>query len=233
MFSSIINRGIRSGLLATALVCMPAITLAAEVQLSGESKVRYQPDSARLQFTLSAEHPDSARATAEVRERMARWRDAITGMRDQLVDYSDATLNLYQRQLPVQNREQSRETVSVAQQTISFEVHDLDLLNPLLEQAQALGMNYHLGPHSYFHSGADALHKQALAGAIADARSRCEFTARELGMRCGRVKTISLDGNRGPVPLMMAEARMASADTVSEIGPQEISARVSATFELK
>lgn len=224
---------LRSRLLIATLALLPAITLAAEVQLSGEGKVRYQPDSARLQFTLSAEHRETTRATDEVRERMARWRDAIADIQDQLVDYSDATLNLYQRQMPIQDRDQPRETVSVAQQTISFEVHDLALLNPLLEQAQALGMNYHLGPHSYFHSDADALHKQALAGAIADARSRCEFTARELGMRCGKVKTISLDGDRGPVPLMMAEARMASADTVSDVGPQEISARVSATFELK
>lgn len=228
------RKRLRDAALLSVLALSTPLALGAEVHLNGEGKVRYQPDSARLQFTLSAEHAEASQATDEVRVAMNRWREAIEGFRDQLVDYSDARLNLYQRQLPVEDRNAPRETVAVAQQTVSFEIHDLELLNPVLEQAQALGMTYNLGSHSFFHSREDELRNEALAGAIADARSRCEFTAQELGMRCNKVKSISLDGNRGPVPVMMAQARMDSAvETVSEIGPREVSVSVSATFEMK
>lgn len=210
---------------------LPAVALAGEVSLSGEGKVSYTPDSARLQFTASAERPDTARATREVRETMTQWREAIADYRDQLVGYSDASLTLYQRPLPVESPDQPPQTIAVASQTVSFEIHDLGLLNPILAQAQSLGMNYHLGQQQFFHSDETTLRRQALAQAIADAREQCEFVAGELGRSCGPVETISVSHNGGPRPMMM-EAR-ASSDSVSDVGPRELSASVNATFSLE
>lgn len=232
-FSAAAARFLPSRKWLTLVLLLPALAMAAEINLSGESRVRYLPDSARLQFTITAEHPDASQASAQVRETMARWRDGIADVRDQLVDYSDAAVNLYQRQLPVRSANEKRETIAVASQTISFEVHNLELINPLLDQAQALGIQYHLGPQQFFHSREAELQKQALAGAIADARSRCEFAAGELGMKCGKVKTLNIQDGYRPGPVMMAEARMGAADTVSEVGPRELTASVSATFELR
>lgn len=216
---------------AAAALTFPVAAQAGEVSLNGEGSVQYTPDSARLQFTATAEHPLAARATEQVNDLMARWRQATTDLRPQLNDYSDAMLNLYSRNLPAPERGQPGTSVAVASQTVSFSISDLALLNPLLEQAQALGLNYHLGPQQFYHSDEQALQQQALARAIADARTRCQFVAEQLEMSCGDVKTININGGFRPVPMMMAEAK-AAGDAVSSVGPRELTASVSATFEL-
>lgn len=218
-------------LIPAALAALPLSVIAGEVSLSGQASVKYTPDSARLQFTASAEHNLPETATRRVNEQMEQWRDGISDYRDQLNSYSDASVNLYSRSLPSQDRSQKPEKVAVASQTVSFTIDDLTLLNPVLEQAQVLGMNYNVGPHQFFHSNESSLRKQALAGAIADARARCEFVANELDKRCGEVVNINIDDGHQPVP-MMAEMR-ASSGAVSEVGPRELTARVSATFELE
>ncbi|NMT64743.1 SIMPL domain-containing protein [Marinobacter orientalis] len=216
---------------AAAVAILPLSAMAGEVSLSGQASVKYTPDSARLQFTASAEHNLPETATRLVNEQMEQWRDGISDYRDQLHAYSDASVNLYSRSVPVQDRSQEPEKVAVASQTVTFTIDDLSLLNPILEQAQTLGMDYNVGPHQFFHSDESSLRKQALAGAIADARARCEFVANELDRQCGEVININIDnGHQPPVP-MMAEMRASSA-TVSATGPRELTARVSATFEL-
>ena len=215
-----------------ALILFPLGVAAAEVSLSGQASVKYTPDSARLQFTASAEHNLPETATQRVNELMEQWREGIEDYRDQLESYSDASLNLYSRSIPSQERGQEPERMAVASQTVSFTIDDLSLLNPILAQAQSLGMDYNVGPHQFFHSDESGLRKQALAGAIADAKARCEFVARELGKQCGEVININVDGGHQPPVPMMAEMR-ATSDAVAEVGSRELQARVSATFELE
>jgi len=210
----------------------PALTMAGELTLTGEGSVRYEPDSARLQFTASAEDPLANKASDQVRQQMEKWREGIESWRDQLADYSDAQLNLYTRTIPPAERGGQSTQQAVASQTVSFSISDLTLLNPLLEQAQALGMEYNLGPQQFYHSNEPQLERKALAAAIADARARCEFVARELGQSCGEVVTMNINSGYRPVPIMMAEARSAK-DTVTSIGVREMTASVSATFTLE
>lgn len=217
--------------LAFLPVFLPALALAGEVSLKGEGSVRYQPDSARLQFTASAEHELPQQATEQVATLMSQWREAIDEYQARLQDYSDANVNLYSRTLPSRDRDEEPRTRAVASQTVSFQINDLALLNPLLEQAQSIGLTYHLGPNQFFHSDEDGLERQALANAIADARSRCDFVAEQLQQSCGEVVSINVDGGFRPMPMMMAEAK-GSADTVTNVGVREVTATVDATFEL-
>ena len=133
------NRKTCLRLLCAPLAFVPALALAGEVSLTGEGSVRYQPDSARLQFTASAEHELPQQATEQVATLMSQWRQAINDYQAQLQDYSDASVNLYSRTLPPKDREEEPRTRSVASQTVSFQIDDLALLNPLLEQAQTIG----------------------------------------------------------------------------------------------
>ncbi|MDY6840524.1 MAG: SIMPL domain-containing protein [Pseudomonadota bacterium] len=217
-------------LLALALT-VPALAMAGEVTLTGEGSVRYEPDSARLQFTASAEHELPQRATDQVAALMEQWREGITDYRDRLSDYSDATVNLYTRTLPAPDRDGETRQQAVASQSVSFSISDLSLLNPLIQQAQAVGLDYHLGANQFFHSDQTGMEQEALAGAIADARARCRFVASQLDQTCGAVITININGGHRPVPMMMSEAKSMS-DTVSSVGEREIRASVSATFEL-
>lgn len=225
------NKRMRVSGLGAALALVPTLAFAGEVTLSGEGSVRYQPDSARLQFTASAEHQMPQQATEQVSEMMNRWREAISQYQDRLQDYTDATVNLYNRTLPGTERGDEPQKRAVASQTITFHIDDLSLLNPLLEQAQAIGLNYNLGPSQFFHSDEMGLEQEALAKAIANAQSRCEFVAQQLQQSCGEVVSISVNGGFRPVPMMMAEAK-GSSDTVSGVGVREIHATVNATFEL-
>ncbi|MBW7470386.1 SIMPL domain-containing protein [Marinobacter sp. M216] len=225
------NRWKRVSGLGLSLLLVPTLSIAGEVTLSGEGSVRYQPDSARLQFTASAEHEMPQQATEQVAAMMSEWREAISQYQDRLQDYTDATVNLYNRTLPGSERGEEPQKRAVASQTVTFHIDDLSLLNPLLEQAQSIGLNYNLGPSQFFHSDEAGLEQEALSKAIANAQSRCEFVAQQLQQSCGDVVTISINGDFRPVPMMMAEAK-GSADTVSSVGVREVHATVNATFEL-
>lgn len=214
-----------------AVVLLPLAAQAGEVTLTGEGAVKYTPDSARVRFTASAEDNLPANASDEVNRMMAQWRSAIDAYRDQLDEYNDADLNMYTRMIPMQERDQEPEKRAVASQTVSFTIDDLALLNPLLAEAQKLGMDYHLGAGNLYHSDENGLQKQALARAIADARSRCDFVAEELDMSCGEVVTLNINGGHHPVPMMRAEA-MSAGDAVSSISDRELRASVNATFKL-
>ncbi|MBN7769632.1 SIMPL domain-containing protein [Marinobacter daepoensis] len=220
-----------TGVIAAALMTLPATTLAGEVSLSGEGSVRYEPDSARLQFTARAEHSDAKTASETVGNVMAEWRKAIGTYRSELNDYSDADLSVYTRMIPTQEKDQDPKQMSVASQTVSFSISDLSLLNPLIEKANGLGLQYHLGSHQFFHSDEQGMEREALARAIADVKSRCEFVAQQLEQQCGEVVTLNINGGHRPVPMMRAEAKMVG-DAVSSVGPREVSASVHATFEL-
>ncbi|MBW4933730.1 SIMPL domain-containing protein [Marinobacter sp. F4206] len=225
------NRWKRATSLGLSLALVPALSLAGEVTLSGEGSVRYQPDSARLQFIAKAEHEMPQQATEQVAELMDQWREAIRQYQDRLQDYTDAMVNLYSRTLPVSERGEEPRKQAVASQTVTFHIDDLSLLNPLLEQAQAIGLNYNLGPGQFFHSDETGLEQEALSRAIANAQSRCEFVAQQLQQSCGDVVTININGGFRPVPMMMAEAK-GSADAVSSVGVREVHATVNVTFEL-
>lgn len=221
---------LKSRFLHSLSLILPTVAMAGEVTLTGEGSIRYEPDSARLQFTASAEHALPQKATEQVAVLMQQWREGITDYRDRLSDYSDATVNLYTRTLPAPGRDEEPQKRAVASQTISFSITDLSLLNPLLREAQAVGLDYHLGPHQFFHSDETGMEQEALASAIADAKARCRFVASQLDQTCGDVVTININGGHRSVP-MMAEAKSMS-DTVSSVGEREIRASVSATFEL-
>ncbi|MDV3503180.1 SIMPL domain-containing protein [Marinobacter sp. M-5] len=214
-----------------AVVLLPLAAQAGEVTLTGEGAVKYTPDSARVRFTASAEDNLPANASDEVNRMMAQWRSAIDAYRDQLDEYNDADLNMYTRMIPMQERDQEPEKRAVASQAVSFTIDDLALLNPLLAEAQKLGMDYHLGAGNFYHSDENGLQKQALARAIADARSRCDFVAEELDMSCGEVVTLNINGGHHPIPMMRAEA-MSAGDAVSSISDRELRASVNATFKL-
>lgn len=218
-------------LLSAVLLMAPFSLQAGEVSLTGEASVQYTPDSARLQFTATAEAPDADSASAQVDDRIARWEQAIAPIRKRLNDYSDAALSLYTRTLPARDQSAEPRQTMIASQSVSLTINDLTLLNPLIRAARDAGLEFHLGSQQFYHSGEDALQQQALAQAITDAKSQCRFVAKQLDMTCGAVKTLNINGGRRPVPMMMAEARSAKGP-VSEVGPQEIRASVSATFEL-
>lgn len=226
---------LRVSAVAAATLALYSTPLAAgEVNLQGEGSVQYTPDSVRLQFTARAEATDAEAAREDIARTMQEWNRRIEPHRSGLDDYDDATLSLSSYTRPPRDDNSDPEPVTVVSQTIRFELQgDMAKLNPVLDIARDIGLNYHLGDNSFFHSNEDKLEKQALSLAIEDALDRCQFVAKKLDQECGEVKSISINSGHTPRPMMMsAEASGRSDKSVSSIGAREISASVSASFEL-
>jgi uncharacterized protein YggE len=99
----------------------------------------------------------------------------------------------------------------------------------LIDAAVAAGANTVYGP-SPSRSDADTLYREALAKAVADAGGRAAVLAKAAGRELGRVTAISESG-AAPVPVLAKAA--ADASTPVESGPQETTASVSVTYELR
>lgn len=101
----------------------------------------------------------------------------------------------------------------------------------LIDAAVAAGATTVYGP-TLSRSDADALYKQALTKAVDDAKDRSTVLAKAAGRELGRVTSIVEGGSVAPGPFY-AKAEAASDGTPVVSGPQETSATVSVTFELK
>lgn len=125
--------------------------------------------------------------------------------------------------------EQGRANGFVASNVASAET-TLANAGALIDAAVAAGANTIYGP-SLSSSDAEALYRDALAKAVADARERAAILAKAAGRELGRVTAVSEAGSM-PIPLAKeAAARDASTPVVS--GPQDTTASVSVTYELR
>ena len=125
--------------------------------------------------------------------------------------------------------EQGRANGFVASNVASAET-TLANAGALIDAAVAAGANTIYGP-MLSRSDADALYRDALAKAVADARQRAAILAKAAGRELGRVTAVSEAGSM-PIPLAKeAAARDASTPVVS--GPQDTTASVSVTYELR
>jgi uncharacterized protein len=101
----------------------------------------------------------------------------------------------------------------------------------LIDAAVAAGATTVYGP-SPSRSDADALYREALARAVADAHARGAVLAHAAGRELGRIVSLSeSDPGSGPVFAKAEAARDAS--TPIESGPQDTTASVSVTYELR
>jgi uncharacterized protein YggE len=105
----------------------------------------------------------------------------------------------------------------------------LDDAGKVIDAAVAAGANTVFGP-SLSLSDASKLYREALTKAVADARERASVLAAAAGRQLGRVTAISEGGS-----VVFAQAERAMADSGAPVvsGPQETTAAVSVTFELR
>jgi uncharacterized protein YggE len=110
-------------------------------------------------------------------------------------------------------------------------VSDVGDAPALIDAAAEAGANQISGP-GLSSSNAEALYRQALAEAVADARLSAEALAKAAGRSLGPITVIVEGGASQPEPLYRAEAQAADASTPIVPGEQETSATVSVTFSL-
>ena len=192
------------------------------VTVSGEGVVLAVPDRAEISAgveTRAQTAKAALQANAAAMERVLQALHAGGG--------ADATTQTVSLSTSFDNRGAQNGFVAsnIASSTVAF-----DKAGSLIDAAVAAGANTVYGP-SPSRSDADALYRQALAKAVADAAQRAGVLARAAGRELGRVTSISESG-AAPVPIF-AKPAASDAATPVESGPQETTASVNVTYELR
>ena len=190
------------------------------VTVSGEGVVLAVPDRAEISAgveTRAATARGALQANAVAMERVLQALRAGGG-----TDVTTQTVSL-STSFDNQGTPNGFVASNIASATVAF-----DKAGALIDGAVAAGANTVYGP-APSRSDADALYRQALAKAVADAAQRATVLAKAAGRELGRVTSISESGT-APVPVFAKAA--ADASTPVESGPQETTASVTVTYEL-
>ena len=120
-----------------------------------------------------------------------------------------------------------------AHNSVSATIKELARTGAVIDAAVAAGANQISGP-SLTHGDPESLYRQALAAAVADARTKAQALAAAANVSLGRVTAV-VEGGSAPTPMPLTAAK-AAADAVSstpiEPGQREIGATVSVTFSI-
>jgi len=100
-----------------------------------------------------------------------------------------------------------------------------------IDAAAAAGANTVYGP-SFTNSDRDALYQKALQAAVADAKSHAETLAAAAGRQIGPAITIT-ESSAAPSPMYATKDAAGIAETPVVSGPQDTTAMVSVTYELR
>ena len=193
------------------------------VTVSGVGIVKAVPDEAQMSFGVETRRPTAQAAVAANADAMRKVINALrqAGAREIATQW----VSVY----PFTRQDGTIEGYS-ASNSVSA-VSDVDDAPGLIDAAAEAGANQISGP-GLSSSNAEALYRQALAKAVADARLRADVLAKAAGRSLGEITTI-VEGGAQPTPLYREAALGGDASTPIVPGQQETSASISVTFSLR
>ena len=191
--------------------------------VNGVGTVKAVPDEAQMSFGVETRRPTAQAAVAANADAMRKVINALrqAGAREIATQW----VSVY----PFTNESGVIEGYS-ASNSVSA-VSDVDDAPGLIDAAAEAGANQVSGP-GLSSSNAEALYRQALAKAVADARLRADVLAKAAGRSLGEITTI-VEGGAQPTPLYRETALDSAASTPIVPGQQETSASISVTFSLR
>jgi uncharacterized protein len=199
---------------------------AGTVTVNGSGTVSTIPDIASMSFGVTTQ---AATAAAALAQNSAETAKMIAALKDAGVAAKDIQTQSVSLQ-PRTNDTGDGIIGYTAQNSVGATARDIGHLGAVIDAAVAAGANTVDGP-SLTRDDTDALYRDALKAAVADARAKAGALADAAKLSLGAVQSMSEGG--GAVPLPFAAAR--PADTVStpiEPGTQQVQATVTVTFAL-
>lgn len=192
------------------------------ITVTGVGSVETVPDEAQMSFGAETRAPTAKAAVAANADVMRRIINALrqAGGRELATQW----VSVY----PVTNDTGAVDGYS-ASNSVSA-TSDIDDAAGLIDAAAEAGANQISGP-GLSSSNAEALHRQALGKAVAEARARAEVLAKAAGRSLGPIESISESGAATPLPY--AERAALDSSTPIVPGEQETSASISVTFALR
>jgi uncharacterized protein YggE len=191
------------------------------VTVSGDGAVTAVPDRATISAGVETR---AATAKGALQANGAAMRDVLDALH--AGGGTDVTTETVSLSSSVDDQGQPNGFVAsnVASATVAFAK-----AGALIDAAVAAGANTVYGP-SPSRSDAGELYRQALALAVTDAGLRAAALAKAAGRELGPVVAIA---ESGAAPVPFAAKAAADASTPVESGPQETTASVSVTYELR
>ncbi|MHB8643220.1 MAG: SIMPL domain-containing protein [Gaiellaceae bacterium] len=199
---------------------------AGTVTVNGTGTVNTVPDTASMSFGVTTQAATAAAALAQNSSDAAK---VIAALKDAGIAAKDIQTQSVSLQ-PRPNGTGDAIVGYTASNSVGATVRDIGHLGPVIDAAVAAGANTVNGP-SLTREGADALYRDALKAAVADARAKAGALADAAKLSLGAVQSMSEGG--GGVPLPFAAGRAADVtSTPIEPGTQQVQATVTVTFAL-
>jgi uncharacterized protein len=216
------------------------------IAMDGEGSVRVRPDTARIRVGVVNEGASPSEVAQENARRMSAVVDAVKkaigepALSSGTVEVRTDAVTLTPIYAPDQGSHPRRSVVSGYRATnkVRISVRDLEQRSPgflgtIVEQANKVGANEISGPEFLVLNDAKPL-VEVRVNAIEDARTKAETYAKALNVRLGRVLAVTeLERGHRPMPMMARATSATDAAPPIETGTNEITARVTVTWELK
>ncbi len=240
----ILMNGLLAGALmiaASALAVAQTPTVTAQpntVFAGGDGKFESAPDTAVLNFNVSAQESTSAAAY----ERASKYTEQVRQiLRNNGIDPRSAEISSYSINPVYDYKDPKRKLIGYnVSASVSLKLKDFKKIPPILEQLAQADINENQSL-SYMLEEMDAAKSKAVEDAFRRARESAGAVAHAAGRTLGELSYASVDVSEGggmmPLPMMrpMAMAKMGAPAPTEEFTPQKVTvaAHVNALFALK
>ncbi len=194
------------------------------ITVTGTGSTEAVPNEAQMSFGVETRAPTAKGAVAANADAMRKILNALRQARGR--EIATQWVSVY----PVTN-----DTGAVDGYAASNSVSatsDVDDAAALIDAAAEAGANQISGP-GLSSSNAEALYRQALGEAVAEARARAEVLAKAAGRSLGEITSISEGVAATPYPYADRAQALDAASTPIVPGEQETSASITVTFSLR
>lgn len=193
------------------------------VTVTGTGSVEAVPDEAQISAGVESR---AATAKAALAANAAAMRNVIDSLRGK--GGKDVTTQTVSLSTSFDNQGQPNGWVAT---NVASATTTLTGAGDLIDAAVDAGANTVYGP-SLSRSDAEDLYRDALDDAVSDARERAAVLAKAAGRELGRVTAMTESGSP-EIPFAAKDAMAARESTPVVSGPQETTATVSVTYELR
>lgn len=199
-----------------------AVVAARTITVNGDGTVTTVPDRASFSFTAETRSATAAAALARNADAAAA---VVAAVKDAGVPATD--IQTSQVSLSPQTNSDGTQVVGYVASTSIDVKATIAKAGPVIDAAVGAGADGVSGP-SLYRSDADALYRDALEAAVANAHDKAAAIASAAGLTLGGVQTV-VEGS-GPVPVPLAgPAKLGGAVSI-EPGTQTVDATVTVTY---
>jgi uncharacterized protein YggE len=192
---------------------------------SGSGDVELQPDTAQVNVSVHGTGDSSDAALAIATTKMNAVLQALKSLDAPRIGEADL-----ETQGVNTSRDWEHEGRYLSDQSLSVTIHDPARSGAVIAAATAAGADSVDGP-SFSLAEQSAAYRDALRGALADARAKADAAAGAMGVKILGTSTIAENSGGGPI-MYAADAAAKTSESAPpvKIGPVTVSAQVTVTF---